>query len=466
MDESQVAAYWLGMSTSSTVLNFLPFGLLLAMIAILPLNHRTEPWWGKNSNKMMVASACCVAGVLLAWLPTGHSEKVLHTFLEYFTFMALIGSLYVVCGGIHISGAFSGLPYFNTLFLAMGALLANLMGTTGASMILIRPFIRANQMRQYKSHLVIFFIFIVSNAGGSLTPLGDPPLYLGFLRGVPFEWTFRLLPQWGLLMACLLVIFHFVDEYLFHREEKETKHLLVEEIMKAKKAIHIDGKKNVFFLLCLLAAIMASGYLVYPRLAAMYGAEKAGIGSQVFQIMAFTLIALMSYDLTMPKMYDPSDKKTIYGRNEFTLAPLTEVAILFLGIFGAMIPTMSLMEAKGHLLGLEKPWHFFWTSGILSSFLDNAPTYLTYATLAAGKMGLSTEHFGELAEKFPRLLEAVACGSVFMGANTYIGNGPNFMVKTIAEHAKVKMPSFLGYMAWSGCVLIPLFILETFVFFR
>jgi Na+/H+ antiporter NhaD/arsenite permease-like protein len=459
--------YFQQLSPGLSALYFAPFAVLLALIACLPLMRATEAWWGQNRNKALVAGLCALAGILLYAVPTGDIAKLREIFLEYLTFMALLSSLYVVCGGIHISGAFSGLPYVNTLFLLVGAFFSNLMGTTGASMILIRPLIRANRLRSRNAHIVIFFIFIVSNAGGLLTPLGDPPLYLGFLQGVPFAWTFRLFAQWGLLLLLLLTVFHFVDEIIFHREEKNTKHSLVEEIGRAERRLHVEGWRNIFFLLALLGVIMASGYFIQPAFSRLYGDEIGKISSEIFQIILMIGIALMSYDLTAPRMYKAKGRIiTTYEKNEFSMSAMLEVGILFFGIFGAMLPTIAVLQAKGPSLGVAQPWQFFWGSGALSSFLDNAPTYLTFATLAASKSGVSTQNLGELASRFPRLLEAVACGSVFMGANTYIGNGPNFMVKTIAEHAKVKMPSFFGYMLWAICILVPLFLIESFLFFR
>lgn len=459
--------YFAQMGWGLSLLNFAPFGILLGLIACLPLMSKTSHWWEQNSNKAVVAGVCAVAGILLYAGATHDYPKLLDTLLEYLTFMALLSSLYVVCGGIHITGAFSGLPYMNTLFLLVGALLANIMGTTGASMILIRPLIRANRLRTRNAHVVIFFIFIVSNAGGMLTPLGDPPLYLGFLKGVPFEWTFRLFPHWGLFLLLSLTVFHFVDEIIFHREEKNTKHSLVEEIAKAERKIHIEGWRNIFFLLALLAVIMCAGYVIHPLFSRLYGHHIGQVSAEVFQIILMIGITLMSYDLTAPRMYRAKQRYiTAYEKNEFSMSAMLEVGILFFGIFGAMLPTMALLQAKGPILAINEPWQYFWGSGILSSFLDNAPTYLTFATLAASKSGVSTDNLHALATQFSHLLEAIACGAVFMGANTYIGNGPNFMVKTIAEHAKVKMPSFFGYMLWSGAILIPLFIIETFVFFR
>jgi Na+/H+ antiporter NhaD/arsenite permease-like protein len=447
------------------VLEFLPFAILLALVAVLPLIASTEAWWGRNSNKAVVAGLCALAGVVLYVWPTGDWHKLLDTLLEYLTFMALLGSLYVVCGGIHIVGDFSGTPYRNAGYLLLGAVLANLMGTTGASMILIRPLLRANKHRHHRAHMVIFFIFIISNGGGLLTPLGDPPLYLGFLQGVPFAWTLRLLPQWGLLMALLLSVFVAVDKHFFKLEDPDLR-LTLEAPQAPGKRIKVEGYRNVLFLLALLAVIVVSGYVIQPYFGGLYGEETGRLCSEVFQIVLMIGVALMSFDLTAPHMYKVKGRIiSTYEQNEFSTGAILEVGILFFGIFGAMLPAMALVQAKGPSMGVSSPWQYFWGSGVLSSFLDNAPTYLSFATLAASKSGVSITHFGELAARFPRLLEAVACGSVFMGANSYIGNGPNFMVKAIADHSKVRMPSFFGYMMWSGAVLIPTFIIMTLVFF-
>ncbi len=456
-----------GLGPGLSALGFAPFAVLLGVIAVFPLVPSTESWWGSNRNKALVALLCALAGVGYFLANRGGAPRLEETLLDYLTFMALLASLYVVCGGIHISGAFAGLPTTNTLFLALGALLANFMGTTGASMILIRPLLRANRRREHTAHIVIFFIFIVSNGGGLLTPLGDPPLYLGFLRGVPFAWTFRLFPHWLLLTAALLAVFYFIDEVLLKREGTHLRHSLLEEVRQAERKLHVEGWRNLSFLAAILGVILAAGYWVYPAFARLYGDGVGRTCSEVFQILSMSFIALMSYDLTAPRMYRPGlPPPSSYAKNEFSMAAILEVGILFFGIFGAMMPALAILDAKGPSLPVSHAWQYFWGSGFLSSFLDNTPTYLTFSTLAAGKAGLAGESLAALAGHFPRLLEAVACGSVFMGANTYIGNGPNFMVKTIAEHSKVKMPSFFRYMLWSGCVLLPLFLLETLIFFR
>ncbi len=451
------APYWQNLSAGMSALSALPFAGLLLAIALLPLIPAAAHWWERNRNKFKVALVCAGGGILLYLLPTGDLEKIGLTYLEYAAFLAMLAALFVISGGIHISGAFAGFPRTNTVFLAIGAVLASLLGTTGASMVLIRPLLRANRQRQHKTHIIIFFIFIVSNCGGLLTPLGDPPLYLGFLRGVPFSWTFRLIPEWLLTNGLLLAIFYMFDAWYFQRREAHLRETLLDEIKTAKRKLHIRGRTNVLFLLGIMGTILAASGIIHPLLARQAGEFAAEIGTKVFQIALMSLLAWGSYRLTAAG---------IHRENNFNFAPIQEVAILFFGIFGAMIPALALLEAKSSALALTAPWHYFWMTGVLSSFLDNAPTYLVYVTLAASQHQVSTLHLGELAANFPALLAAISCGAVFMGANTYIGNGPNFMVKSIAEHSQIKMPSFGGYILWAGGILIPIFILQTWLFFR
>jgi Na+/H+ antiporter NhaD/arsenite permease-like protein len=450
------AGFYAGLGPAAALLHVLPFALLLLLIAVLPLLPAAAHWWERNRNKLLVSLLLGAAGVLLYYIPTRDGSKLLHTAVEYLAFLALLGSLFVISGGIHISGRFAGFPWVNTLFLALGAVLANLLGTTGASMMLIRPLLRANQHRQHKTHIVIFFIFIVSNTGGLLTPLGDPPLFLGFLRGVPFDWTLRFFKEWVLVQAVLLLVFHLLDEYHFLKEDLASRASLVDELAKAQRRIHIEGRHNLWLLGGVTGVILASGYLLSPFLIARYGEAHAALAGGLFQAMALAGLGLLSWRTTA---------KSIHEANHFGFGPILEVAALFLGIFAAMLPALALLSAKGAALGLTRPWQYFWATGLLSSFLDNAPTYLTFATLAASTSGLPTDHLGELAAKAPRLLEAVSLGAVLMGANSYIGNGPNFMVKAIAEHRGVRMPGFGGYLLWSGAVLIPIFALLTWIFF-
>lgn len=420
-----------------------PFAVLLACIALLPLLSKTRHWWEKNRNKALLSSALAAAGIYLYVSTTGDWHRVGHAYLEYLAFLALLGSLFIISGGIHISGAFSGFPYFNTLFLGMGAILANLLGTTGASMLLIRPLLRANKHRRLKSHIVIFFIFIVGNCGGLLTPMGDPPLYLGFLAGVPFNWNWGLLKGWAFVNFALLFIFQLVDEHYFVREDLATRLDLVAQVAKAKKKIHVQGWRNVLLLLAVMSCVILSSW---------FGTWQ----SLVFQIVSLGCLAIWSWLQTPP---------AIHKENQFSLHPMGEVASLFFGIFGAMLPVLSILEARGASFALREPAHYFWATGALSGFLDNAPTYLTFASMAAVKAGIAASDLGALAANAPMYLAAVSYGAVFMGAMTYVGNGPNFMIKTIAERSKVQMPGFGGYLLWSLAVMLPLMLIFSWVFF-
>ncbi len=444
------------LSPGMTLLFFAPFCFLLVAIAVLPLVSGVSSWWKKDSSKITVSLLAAAGGILLYVLKTHDFSKVYEVFLEYGAFIALLSALFVVSGGIHITGAFAGFPFMNTLFLFVGAIFSNYLGTTGASLLLVRPLLRANRHRKHKTHLFIFFIFIVSNCGGLLTPLGDPPLYLGFLHGVPFLWTFRLLPQWIFVMVILLFIFHLLDEYYFHKEELSAKQYLAAQITSARKVVHVEGTLNLFLLAFIIGLVLFSGYVLNPWLEKNWKPEDAHTACNVFQILFLSSITLISYKWTSLK---------IHVENNVHFAPIQEVAILFFGVFGTLIPVLAFLEAKAASLNLSEPWQYFWASGLLSGFLDSAPAYLSFATLGAGRNGLSPHQLGALAEHFPRLLQAVSCGTVLFGALTYIGNGPNFMVKAIAEHYGVKMPSFGRYLLWALVVLVPIFLLVTFIFF-
>jgi len=419
--------------------SLIPFVGMLLSIAILPL--LIPNWWDSNRNKFLLSIV--VSLPVLFVVVQCNAELLLHSLLDYFSFLVLLGSLFVISGGIYIRGAFAGTPLVNTAFLGIGAILANLIGTTGASMLMVRPYLRANHARQRRAHLVIFFIFVVSNTGGLLTPLGDPPLFLGFLRGVPFHWTLSLFPQWALVVGALLLVFNIFDQYVFDKEDVETPGALVEDV-QPRRRLHVDGSINFIYLLGVMAAAALSGYFSWPR----------GI-----QESLMILMAVLSWFTTPKKVHEA---------NHFHLHPIVEVAALFLGIFITMVPALEILHARAIALNLREPWHYFWMSGLLSSVLDNAPTYLTFTAMATGIAGGQAENLQSLLNSGlgTRLLTAVSCGSVFMGANTYIGNGPNFMVKSIAERSGVKMPSFGGYMIYSGLVLIPLFVVVTLVFFR
>jgi len=430
----------------------LPFAGLLLCIAILPLV--APHFWESHRNKGLVALALSLP--VLVYLPLAFGEAGLHQLFEkaqeYLSFIVLLGSLFVITGGIHVRGSLSGTPLLNTVALGIGAVLANLIGTTGASMLLLRPFLRANEAREAKTHIVVFFIFVVSNCGGLLTPLGDPPLFLGFLKGVPFEWTLRLWPQWLLVNGLLLAVFHVWDQIVFDREERERPGSQLEEVQK-HEPLRVDGALNGLFLLALVATIYASGSGL------LHGGEPWPFGVQEALMLTFAAGAWATTQAAHREA------------NQFAFGPIIEVAVLFAGIFATMGPALLLLNAHAPRFGLSEPWHFFWASGSLSSFLDNAPTYLTFAATACGLEGIALEGrylaaFLALGPRAETILAAISTGAVFMGANTYIGNGPNFMVKAIAEGAGIRMPSFFGYMAYSIGVLIPIFVLVTLVFFR
>jgi Na+/H+ antiporter NhaD/arsenite permease-like protein len=377
---------------------------------------------------------------------------------EYVGFIVVIGALFVITGGIHIEGSLSGTPLVNTGILGLGAVLANVVGTTGASALLIRPLLRANKSRRRTSHIVVFFIFIVANCGGLLTPIGDPPLLLGFLKGVPFDWTLRLWPQWLSLTAVLLVVFNLWDQWALNREERERPGSQLEGVM-VHEPLRVRGAASVAALAGVLLTIVSAG-----RAAAGGMPWAAGVQEAVI-----TMLAVTAYIATSAEARE---------RNAFTFGPLIEVAVLFAGIFVTMAPVLEILNAwsqgtrtvLGMGFGVSQPWQFFWAAGALSSVLDNAPTYLAFAATAAGLQGLPAQgpFIGALTldPETARILAAIATGSVFMGANTYIGNAPNFMVKAIAEENGIKMPSFFGYMAYSCGILLPIFVAITLLFFR
>jgi Na+/H+ antiporter NhaD/arsenite permease-like protein len=433
----------------------LPFLAMLLSIALFPLF--ASHWWEHNRNKGLVCLilSAPLAVFLIVVFGSEGLHQLGHKLAEYVSFIALLSALFVICGGIYVQGSLSGTPLVNTGLLAFGSVIASFVGTTGASVLLIRPLLRANASRQRNAHVVVFFIFIVSNCGGLLTPLGDPPLFLGFLEGVPFEWTFQLWKQWAFVNGILLVMFNVLDQYILDKEEKELAGSQLEEVMQ-HEPLRVSGLHN----LVLLAGVVAVIYAAGKGLGTTTGRWPAGL-----QEGLLVVLAVISYFGT---------SKQIHTDNRFSFGPINEVAILFAGIFVTMTPALLILNARGGRLGVDQPWEFFWAAGVLSSFLDNAPTYLTFAAAACGEHGIDTSQSGYLARFLAlpsdahagQILAAISCGAVFMGANTYIGNGPNFMVKAIAEESGVRMPGFFGYMAYAGCILIPVFIAVTFMFFQ
>jgi Na+/H+ antiporter NhaD/arsenite permease-like protein len=397
---------------------------MLLAIAFCPL--RVPHWWEANRNKMFVSAALGLP--VLAVYGVRHPATLVHTALDYVSFIVLLAGLFVVSGGILLRGDLVATPVTNAGFLVVGGLLASLVGTTGASMLLVRPLLQTNRERTRVKHTVIFFIFIVSNVGGMLTPLGDPPLFLGYLAGVPFTWTLQLWPQWALMLIVLLGAFFVYDSVQFAREPLAALRRDRADVT----SLRVHGALNGLWLGAIVVAV-----------ALLHAPWREG-----------AIVALAGLSLWLTPW-------SIRRDNGFSAGPMLEVAVLFAGIFATMIPALELLRLRGSELGVQQPWQFFWMTGVLSSFLDNAPTYLAFLTLGQS-LRLAPDVVGVPAD----ILAAISVGAVAMGANTYIGNAPNFMVKAIAEEAGVKMPSFLGYMAYSGAILLPLFVVVTLVFFR
>ncbi len=434
-----------------------PFVCYLLLIATLPLFFGA--FWEHNRNKLIVAALVSVPVlVYLFGIRVGGGQMLLRTACDYVSFIALLAALFTISGGICLRGSVAGTPRVNSAFMAVGAVLGSLIGTTGASVLLIRPLLRANEHRAYTTHIVVFFIFIVSNGAGLLTPLGDPPLFLGFLRGVPFTWTLRLAAPWALVNGVLLSLFTIIDHIVAAREKRNPRRAAGISHFPASpnEPLHLDGAINLFWLLGIVVVVFVMGTYGTP----LFGDSYLRSLVQVLGMLGCGALSLVS------------TKREIHEANRFNWAPIIEVAVVFIGVFITMIPALSFLGERGASLGITKPWQFFWVSGALSSVLDNAPTYLTFASLAVGVTNsggatLSVENLGALAfhPLGQHLLEAVSCGAVFMGAITYIGNGPNFIVKAIAEQHHVRMPSFFGYTLWSLAILVPLFGVVSHIFF-
>jgi Na+/H+ antiporter NhaD/arsenite permease-like protein len=441
-----------------------PFVLLLMCVALLPLIPATHHWWEQNRNKLFV-------GLLLALLTLGYyyargfgvrhgdhvsapgaatvADVLRHTLIEeYLPFIVLLFSLYTISGGISFRGDFRPTPLTNTCLLALGAALASLIGTTGASMVLIRPLLDINRSRRHIRHTVVFFIFLVSNIGGTLLPLGDPPLFLGYLRGVPFLWTLGLWLEWLLCCLVLMLVYFLWDRLAYRREPEEAR----QAGAGTSRPLQVRGGLNFLWLLGVILAVallvpnkplLGTAFVVPPLL-------REGV------LLALTALGWLT------------TSAEVRAANRFNFTAIGEVAALFLGIFITMQVPVEILQARGPELGLTEPAHFFWATGLLSSFLDNAPTYVVFFETAgtmrpAGMPLLAGVETATGNIPLP-LLTAISLGAVFMGANTYIGNGPNFMVKSIAEQSGVKMPGFFGYMIYSGAILLPLFVVVSLLF--
>ena len=431
----------------------IPFAGILLSIALMPLV--APGFWHHHFGKISAA------WTLAFFLPFAYffgvnaaGASLVHAMLaEYIPFIVLLTALYTVAGGIYIRGNLHGSPALNCGLLLIGVVLASFMGTTGASMLMIRPLLRANDNRQHKTHLVVFFIFLVSNVGGSLTPLGDPPLFLGFLKGVDFFWTARyIFPETLFMVVSLLSIFYIIDSFYFKKEGVQPF-----DPTPDTGRIGFEGIANFWLLGAVAGLVLMSGVWKSP-----VAFDIAGIVVDLpgmLRDVGLIIITFISLRITA---------KSVYDSNQFSWAPMQEVAKLFGGIFLTIIPVIAMLKAgpNGPFStivsvitqpdGSPDPAMYFWATGLLSSLLDNAPTYLVFFNTAGGDPKI-------LMTTLAPTLAAISAGAVFMGANTYIGNAPNLMVKAVAEDRGVKMPSFFGYMAWSFCILIPLFIIMTFI---
>lgn len=422
----------------------IPFAIMLLTIAIAPLV--AEHFWEKNRNKLIFTAVISVVTVALL-SSFGLGGAIMHNLLfDYIPFIMLLLALFVVTGGIRISGDITATPLVNTFILGAGFAMASVMGTTGAAMLLIRPLLQINQQRVYRVHTVLFFIALVANCGGLLTPLGDPPLFLLYLRGASFAWFSTMFPQWLTVGAILLALYMVIDRYYYAKEPAEAKLRDLTE----QEPLKIQGMRNFLYLGMIIAAVLFLNQNYIPAM----GEEHAPLYIKFLREIALAVIIILSWLTT---------RKQIRTDNHFTWEPISEVAILFVGIFITMTPAMLYLAANAELLGITEPWQFYYSTGALSSFLDNAPTAVAFHTLADGQYAAVLPDY--VANIPAILLQAISLGAVFFGAMTYIGNGPNFMVKAIAEQEGVKMPSFFGYMfKFTLVVLLPVYVIVQLIF--
>lgn len=439
----------------------IPFAGLLLSIAVMPL---IKPDWWEKHQPLAVAfwSVLFIVPFAAKYGMFTMGETVLECVVnDYLTFIILLFGLFCVAGNITIDGEFAGSPRINTALFVLGTLLSSVIGTTGSSMLLVRPFIKMNSWRKRKSHIMIFFIFLISNMGGCLTPIGDPPLLMGFMRGVPFFWSLKLFHILIFNMIILLIVFYFLDRRAYRKDIAEGRK---PDIREPGTHVRIVGLHNLIYVAMIVGAVILSGML--PGMSAFQNADGTVKGihilgevtlgfPSVIEIVIILLAAFLSFKTT---------KEEVRIRNHFTWGAIQEVAVLFIGIFITMQPALMILKANGAELGINKPFEMFWATGALSSFLDNTPTYLVFLT-TAGALGFKSGVVTTLGSVPVKMLEAISCGAVFMGANTYIGNAPNFMVKSMSDENGVRMPSFFGYMVWSLTCLIPVFIIDMLVFF-
>lgn len=439
----------------------IPFAGLLLCIAVLPLVK--AEWWEKNQPYAVILWSLLFIIPFAVKFGMGEAAEVVLDCIikDYLTFIVLLFGLFCVAGNITVEGNLVGSPRVNVLLLAIGTLLSSWVGTTGASMLLVRPVIKMNAWRKNKTHIMVFFIFLVSNIGGCLTPIGDPPLLMGFSRGVPFFWSLRLFPVLLLNMIVLLAVFYRFDKKAYMRDIASGA---MPEIKEGEPLIKIKGLHNLIFLVMIIAAVILSGVL--PEMPIFQNGAGEVIGIHIYKDIVLELPAIIEIVIILLAAFlsFKTTNERIRKENHFTWGAIKEVAILFIGIFITMQPALMILKSVGGSLGINKPFEMFWITGALSSFLDNTPTYLVFLT-TAGVMGFTSGVKTVLGTVPIRMLMAISCGAVFMGANTYIGNAPNFMVKAISDENGVKMPSFFGYMLWSLGILIPVFILDMLIFF-
>ncbi|MFH1221222.1 MAG: sodium:proton antiporter [Candidatus Eisenbacteria bacterium] len=424
------------------LISLLPFVLMLLSIAIFPLvwNH----WWEKNRNKLIVAGVLSLP-IAVFLLASGMHERLFDTLVfDYLPFIILLGSLFTITGGISLGGDIEAKPIINTAFLGTGAVLASIMGTTGAAMLLVRPVIKTNQERKFKIHTILFFIGIVANCGGLLTPLGDPPLFMMYLRGTPFTWFLRLFPEWLFVNGLLLVVYFLVDSYYYRKESPQA--VLRDETNI--RPLKLEGKLNFVWL---VGVVLAVAFLNEQYVSVIHRNPYY----RFVRELALVAMALLSLALT-PRLARVS--------NNFTWGPIKEVAYLFFGIFVTMVPCLLYLEYNAQHLGVNLPRQFYYAAGSLSSVLDNTPTAVAFYSLA---LGLGKQASSMVAGIPQELMRAICVGAVFFGSMTYIGNGPNFLVKAVAEDNNIKMPHFFSYVwKFSLIVLLPVFVLVQLIFMR
>jgi len=438
--------------------SMIPFGIMLLAIAIGPIV--AEKFWEKNVNKLIVSlvlgiptAVCLVMG--------GMAHDLEHQVVfDYIPFIILLLALFVITGGIHISGDIKAKPIVNTGLLALGWVLASVMGTTGAAMLMIRPLITTNQQRKHTVHTILFFIALVANCGGLLTPLGDPPLFMLFLRGASFTWFLHLLPEWAFVGGLLLIIYFCMDTYFYKKEDWTA----LSADAREKVPMQLKGSINFLYLLGVILSVAFINEGFIPQM----GEEDAPIWVKFLREIVLVALTLLSYFTTK--------KEVRFDLNKYSWDPIIEVAVLFLGIFTTMTPALAFLKANAASLGLTEPWQFYYATGALSSFLDNTPTAVAFHGVASGLPdAIAAAGAGVVSGVFEGtsfvagipeiLLKAISLGAVMFGSMTYIGNGPNFMVKAIAEENNIKMPSFFGYMLkFSLIILLPVYVLAQLIF--